>query len=120
MCKFQNRFQCQICLQDTLNLKIISIKCGHLMCLDCYIVLKNNNNPCPFCRSLLSVPSVLRNKYFCSRCRTNFLNKEEKHIIQLLCGHAYCDSCLYEKRPFKMCYYKKCSDFKCTRKIFFN
>ncbi len=44
--------ECKICNEEN---NLITLKCKHYMCKNCYDKISNINNLCPFCRSTMSV-----------------------------------------------------------------
>ena len=112
------KFQCQICLNDSEKIIIVSLNCGHLICLECYTKFRKNPKKCPFCRQEVHLPCVLKTKNFCSKCRVNFLRKPDTKIVQLQCGHTFCEHCLYEKEICRHSFCSRCCAFQKTRLLY--
>lgn len=45
--------ECGICMED--NKRLIAIKCGHILCVTCYIGILKYSALCPYCREQIVI-----------------------------------------------------------------
>lgn len=49
--------ECQICFESYTIEDQVIFDCTHTVCIRCYEKLIQYNSPCPFCRSIIDIPS---------------------------------------------------------------